>query len=66
MVTTCLVQFQLCNSDASGAVCHVHALVREIYDHEEEAPMSTEEGKSINPTSCTCAMSALFSSSLPI
>ena len=45
MVTTCLVQFQLCNSDASGAVCHVHALVREIYDHEEEAPMSTEEGK---------------------
>lgn len=50
----------------SGAVCHVHVLVREIYDHEEEAPMSTEEGKSINPTSCTCAMSALFSSSLPI
>ena len=40
MVTTCLVQFQLCNSDASGAVCHVHALVREIYDHEEEAPVN--------------------------
>ena len=26
----------------TGAVCHVHVLVREIYDHEEEAPMSTD------------------------